>query len=159
MVHCCPLRDKELNSDHTMTCIHSCRFVSQELSLLDYTCLQHEPSRIAAAALLVAEAHTGVIGSVQCLTDVTGYTPISLQVRNFYLELKYATTHPLSNSIGSISLVKMKCAYLPLFTCCRLVQWTWYHCTVLLQQHAVLNRLSCPSLKNMHARIGFSPHW
>lgn len=53
----------------------------QELALLDYSCLRHEPSRLAAAALLVAEAHTGLAADLSRLTAVTGYSPVCLQVR------------------------------------------------------------------------------
>ena len=66
--------------------------ILQELAQLEYSFLQFEPSRLAAAALLVAESHTGTPGSAvsmgQYLSGVTGYPVSCLQV-NLEFERTY----------------------------------------------------------------------
>lgn len=82
----------------------------QELALLDYSCLKHEPSRLAAAALLVAEAHTGMTANLERLTAVTGYSPACLQVASHTHSLAPAIFKCLTVQRQRVILCALLCA-------------------------------------------------
>ena len=56
---------------------------AQELAQLDYECLRYKPSKLAAAAMLVAHAHTGDRRRMAALSITSGYSASALKVRAF----------------------------------------------------------------------------
>lgn len=89
----------------------------QELAQLEYSFLQYNPSLLAAAALVVAEAHTGMPGAAanmeQYLFAVTGYTADSLEVKFQYKAYcvepfdLFATYLEYQHSVIAFSKVRM----------------------------------------------------
>ncbi len=67
-----------------MDCKHrtdaACSSRAQELAQLDYECLRFKPSKLAAAAMLVAHAHVGDRRRMAALSATSGYSTSSLKV-------------------------------------------------------------------------------
>ena len=58
----------------------ACPAPAQELAQLDYECLRYQPSKLAAAAMLVAHAHVGDRRRMSALTTTSGYSTSALKV-------------------------------------------------------------------------------
>ena len=122
----------------SITCGPHGRALAQELAQLDYECLRFKPSKLAAAAMLVAHAHVGDRRRLAALSATSGYSTSALKVSGRPGPLSLTTSDSMS-----LSLLRLVFDHRPEVEVCDAGSVAAFEAFVLISARRLLHTMGC----------------